>query len=344
MTTDSRSHLPDFCRLPRIAAVCGITQLAVILLFLSPLGVYPASLTSFLAASAFAQWLALASALLLCKAGPVLSRFSSPLSYALAATLSGMLSALAAWLVYVLDREFQYRALQHLHPAQFCLGTALMMALLSAVMLRYFYVRDQWRDQVRANAKASLQALQARINPHFLFNSMNTIAALVRRDPHTAELAIEDLSDLFRAALGDENAEATLAEELQIARQYLAIEQLRLGARLRMDWRLAADLPMQIRMPRLTLQPLFENAVIHGIAGLPEGGEIEVVAKAADGRVQLTISNPLPPGNPTVGHGHALDSIRRRLALYYGAPASLTETTDNGRFSIQLEIPNEPAA
>ncbi|MFM1783544.1 MAG: two-component system, LytT family, sensor histidine kinase AlgZ, partial [Pseudomonadota bacterium] len=80
-----------------------------------------------------------------------------------------------------------------------------------------------------ANAKASLQALQARINPHFLFNSMNTIAALVRRDPHTAESAIEDLSDLFRAALGDENAEATLAEELQIARQYLAIEQLRLG-------------------------------------------------------------------------------------------------------------------
>ncbi len=344
MTTDSRSHLPDFCRLPRIAAVCGITQLAVILLFLSPLGVYPASLTSFLAASAFAQWLALASALLLCKAGPVLSRFSSPLSYALAATLSGMLSALAAWLVYVLDREFQYRALQHLHPAQFCLGTALMMALLSAVMLRYFYVRDQWRDQVRANAKASLQALQARINPHFLFNSMNTIAALVRRDPHTAESAIEDLSDLFRAALGDENAEATLAEELQIARQYLAIEQLRLGTRLRIDWQLAADLPMQIRMPRLTLQPLFENAVIHGIAGLPEGGEIEVVAKAADGRVQLTISNPLPPGNPTVGHGHALDSIRRRLALYYGAPASLTETTDNGRFSIQLGIPNEPAA
>lgn len=344
MTTDSRSHLPDFCRLPRIAAVCGITQLAVILLFLSPLGVYPASLTSFLAASAFAQWLALASALLLCKAGPVLSRFSSPLSYALAATLSGMLSALAAWLVYVLDREFQYRALQHLHPAQFCLGTALMMALLSAVMLRYFYVRDQWRDQVRANAKASLQALQARINPHFLFNSMNTIAALVRRDPQTAEAAIEDLSDLFRAALGDENAEATLAEELQIARQYLAIEQLRLGTRLRLDWQLAADLPMQIRMPRLTLQPLFENAVIHGIAGLPEGGEIEVVAKAADGRVQLTISNPLPPGNPTVGHGHALDSIRRRLALYYGAPASLTETTDNGRFSIQLEIPNEPAA
>lgn len=344
MTTDSCSHLPDFCRLPRIAAVCGITQLAVILLFLSPLGVYPASLTSFLAASAFAQWLALASALLLCKAGPVLSRFSSPLSYALAATLSGMLSALAAWLVYVLDREFQYRALQHLHPAQFCLGTALMMALLSAVMLRYFYVRDQWRDQVRANAKASLQALQARINPHFLFNSMNTIAALVRRDPHTAESAIEDLSDLFRAALGDENAEATLAEELQIARQYLAIEQLRLGTRLRLDWQLAADLPMQIRMPRLTLQPLFENAVIHGIAGLPEGGEIEVVAKAADGRVQLTISNPLPPGNPTVGHGHALDSIRRRLALYYGAPASLTETTDNGRFSIQLGIPNEPAA
>lgn len=344
MTTDSRSNLPDFCRLPRIAAVCGITQLAVILLFLSPLGVYPANLTSFLAASAFAQWLALASALLLCKAGPVLSRFSSPLSYALAATFSGMLSALAAWLVYVLDREFQYLALQHLHPVQFCLGTALMMALLSAVMLRYFYVHDQWRDQVRANAKASLQALQARINPHFLFNSMNTIAALVRRDPHTAEAAIEDLSDLFRAALGDENAEATLAEELQIARQYLAIEQLRLGTRLRLDWQLAADLPMQIRMPRLTLQPLFENAVIHGIAMLPEGGEIRVTAASGKGLLQLSLCNPVADGQTIAGHGHALESIRRRLALYYGDKAELTADSNNGLFCVRIGIPHDSAA
>lgn len=344
MTTDSHSLLPDFCRLPRIAAVCGITQLAVILLFLSPLGVYPASLTSFLAASAFAQWLALASALLLCKVGPVLSRFSSPLPYVLAATLSGMLSALAAWLVYVLDREFQYRALQHLHPAQFCLGTALMMALLSAVMLRYFYVRDQWRDQVRANAKASLQALQARINPHFLFNSMNTIAALVRKDPQTAETAIEDLSDLFRAALGDENAEATLAEELQIARQYLAIEQLRLGSRLRIDWQLPSELPMHLRMPRLTLQPLFENAVIHGIAMLPEGGEIRVTAQSVQGLLQLSVCNPVAGAQTIAGHGHALESIRRRLALYYGNSAHITMDSSDGLFCIRIGIPHGPAA
>jgi two-component system sensor histidine kinase AlgZ len=344
MNAQAHSQLPDFCRLPRIAAVCGIMQLVVVLVFISPTRAEFGGLGAFAITSAFGQWLALTAAVVLCQSRGLLQHVRPVPAFILASLLPAVFSAAAAWLMFILDDTLGARLLQPIGVLRFVLSIALMMAILSAVMLRYFYIRDQWREQIRANAKASLQALQARINPHFLFNSMNTIAALVRRDPHTAESAIEDLSDLFRAALGDENAEATLAEELQIARQYLAIEQLRLGARLRVDWRLAADLPMQIRMPRLTLQPLFENAVIHGIAGLPEGGEIEVVLKHVDGQLQLTMSNPLPPGNPTLGHGHALDSIRRRLALYYGAHASLTESTDNGRFSIQLGIPNDPAA
>ena len=344
MNAQAHSQLPDFCRLPRIAAVCGIMQLVVVLLFISPTRAELGGPGAFAIASAFGQWLALTAAVVLCRARTWLQRFRSVPAFVLASLLPAAFSAAAAWLMYILDDTLGARLLQPVGALRFVLSIALMMGILSAVMLRYFYVRDQWREQVRANAKASLQALQARINPHFLFNSMNTIAALVRRDPQTAEAAIEDLSDLFRAALGDENAEATLAEELQIARQYLAIEQLRLGTRLRVDWQLPADLPMQIRMPRLTLQPLFENAVIHGIAALAEGGVIEVVAHNTDGRLQLSISNPLPPANATAGHGHALDSIRRRLALYYGARAGLTETAGNGRFSIRLGVPNDPAA
>lgn len=333
--------LPDFCRLPRIAAVCGITQLAVILLFLSPLGVHPGGATTFLAASAFAQWLALSAAVLLCRLGPALSGLPLALASAVASTSVGMVSALAAWLLYVLDRELQYRALQHLGAVQFSLGTALMMALLCVVMLRYFYVREQWQAQVKANAAAALQALQARINPHFLFNSMNTIAALVRKDAATAERAVEDLSDLFRAALGDDRADATLAEELQLVRQYLAIEQLRLGARLHVDWNLAADLPLQCRLPRLLLQPLFENAVLHGIVPRPEGGTIRVDAEAAGAGLRLSLSNPLPLAAEPAGHGHghALPSVRRRLELYYGGRARLQTAHENGRFVTRLELP-----
>lgn len=335
----SGQPLPDFCRPPRIAAVCGIVQLAVVLLFLSPLGVHPGGPTAFLAASAFAQWLALSAAVLLCRLGPALAGLPLVLASAAASTLVGMVSALAAWLLYVLDRELQYRALQHLGAVQFSLGTALMMALLCAVMLRYFYVREQWQAQVKANAAAALQALQARINPHFLFNSMNTIAALVRKDPATAERAVEDLSDLFRAALGDERADASLAEELQVVRQYLAIEQLRLGERLQVQWDLADDLP-DCRLPRLLLQPLFENAVLHGIAPRAEGGTIRVRVVQADGRLRLTLSNPLESDAGGVhGHGHALASVTRRLELYYGGRAYLQTAREDGLFVTRLELP-----
>ncbi|MFZ9347531.1 MAG: sensor histidine kinase [Arenimonas sp.] len=344
MSAEPHSLLPDFCRLPRIAAVCGIMQLVVVLLFISPTRAELGGPGAFAIASAFGQWLALTAAVVLCRARGWLQRFRPVPAFVLASLLPAAFSAAAAWLMFILDDTLGARILQPVGALRFVLSIALMMAILSAVMLRYFYVRDQWRDQVRANAKASLQALQARINPHFLFNSMNTIAALVRRDPQTAESAIEDLSDLFRAALGDENAEASLAEELQIARQYLAIEQLRLGTRLRVDWQLPADLPMQLRMPRLTLQPLFENAVIHGIAMLPEGGEIRVTAVSGKGLLQLSLCNPVADGQTIAGHGHALESIRRRLALYYGDKAELTADSNNGLFCVRIGIPHDSAA
>lgn len=344
MSLGAHSRLPDFCRLPRIAAVCGIMQLVVVLLFLSPTRAELGGIGAFAIASAFGQWLALTATLVLCKSRRLLAALRPPAGFVIATLLPALITAVAAWLMFILDDTLGARLLQPLGGWRFALSIALMMAILCAVMLRYFYVRDQWQEQVRANAKASLQALQARINPHFLFNSMNTIAALVRRDPLTAETAIEDLSDLFRAALGDENAEATLAEELHIARQYLAIEQLRLGARLRVDWQLPDNLPLQLRLPRLILQPLFENAVNHGIARLPEGGEIRVVAEIGQGLLQFRIVNPLADGHTASGHGHALDSIRRRLTLYYGDRAHLSIERSAGLFGIRFGIPHDASA
>jgi two-component system, LytTR family, sensor histidine kinase AlgZ len=339
MNDSASSALPDFCRLPRIAAVCGVAQLAVVLVFLSPNQSPPGSWQGFLFVSAFAQWLALAAALSLCKSRSLLSRFRPVPAYFLAALIPALITAIAAWLVYFLDRELGYGLTRNMSVGRFTGGIAIMVALLCGVLLRYFYVLEQWQEQVKAHAKASLQALQARINPHFLFNSMNTIAALVRRDPKTAETAIEDLSDLFRAALGDEQTESTLAQELQIARQYLAIEQLRLGARLRIAWQLADDLPMHCKMPRLLLQPLFENAVAHGVALLPEGGRIDFSA-GVDGKcLQFEIRNPLAVEHDRPGLGHAQLSVQQRLKLAFGAQANVSGQLHGDEYVCRLRIP-----
>src|SRR5690606_5465417 len=144
------------------------------------------------------------------------------------------------------------------YQAVFVGGVAALAAIITAAALRYFYVQQQWAEQVQAKADAEVRALQARIRPHFLFNSMNSIASLVRRDPATAERAIEDLSDLFRAALGAGQGPATLDEEIILAERFLAIEKLRLGDRLKVDWQREDDLPLTLSMPRLILQPLVE--------------------------------------------------------------------------------------
>lgn len=142
-------------------------------------------------------------------------------------------------------------------------GSAAVEALITALALRYFYVIDRWEAQVGAHARAEVDALQARIRPHFLFNSMNMIASLLRRDPEVAERAVLDLSDLFRAALGAGEGNSTLTEEVQLAERYLDIEQLRLGERLQVEWHKTEPLPWALAMPRLMLQPLLENAVLH---------------------------------------------------------------------------------
>lgn len=341
MTESKSLYLPDICLLPRIAAVCGVAQLVVVLIFLAPSKNSFISPTEFLFASAFAQWLALTTAIVLCKARVWVNRLQPILGFSVASVLPAVVTALASGLVFFLDNELATGYFRDLNALRFISGIALMVGMLCAVLLRYFYVQDQWQAQVQAHAKVSLQALQARINPHFLFNSMNTIAALVRKDPKTAEKAIEDLSDLFRAALGDENMHSTLADELQIAKQYLAIEQLRFGERLRMQWQLADDLPMHCRMPRLIVQPLLENAVGHGIALLPEGGEIIFRAKKDKVKLVIELRNPINSERSHVGHGHALESVRRRLELYFGASARLESYIQNGFYHCTISLPCE---
>jgi uncharacterized protein YigA (DUF484 family) len=214
-------------------------------------------------------------------------------------------------------------------------------ALLGAAMLRYFYVLAEWQARLAAVAHARVEALQARIRPHFLFNSMNTVAALVRVDAAAAERTVEDLSELFRAALGqDDTHSGTLGEELQLVDRYLAIEQLRLGERLRVRRELH-DLPLEASMPTLLLQPLVENAVRHGIQPLREGGEIVLRGVREGGAVRIEIDNPLAEAPTIGGSGHGLNNVRQRVAYHFGPRASMEAGPRGTRFIVALRVPVE---
>jgi two-component system sensor histidine kinase AlgZ len=333
--------LPDLCRLPRIAAGLGVAQLVVVVLALAPRAGHRWSLAEFAAASLFALWLALIVAVVLCKTRPVIERLPRWIGGLVAVALPVAAAAFGAVVVHKLDLGFGlHLSLPEEDAVRFASSAAVLTGVISVVALRYFYVREQWQAQLQAQAKAQVDALQARINPHFLFNSMNTIASLVRSDPATAERAVEDLADLFRAALGAGEGESTLAEELALCERYLSIEKLRLGDRLRVAWELADPLPRTLRLPRLVLQPLVENAVVHGIARLPQGGEITIAVAVRDGALHVRVGNPaLAPRERDAGNRHAQGSIARRLEYQFGPRTTLTRTFAEGYYACELTLP-----
>jgi two-component system sensor histidine kinase AlgZ len=214
--------------------------------------------------------------------------------------------------------------------------------IVTALLLRYFFVTHQWQKHVRAEALSRIQALQARIRPHFLFNSMNTIAALTRTDPKRAEEAVEDLADLFRATLRDSHSPLRLKEELELTRIYQRIEALRLGARLAVRWDVGA-LPMRAFVPGLTVQPLLENAIYHGIEPLERGGTVTISGRVVDGEIELVVSNPVAQdaasGAQRTGNRLALDNIRQRLDLAYGGRGSLSVDQQPDCYKVTVRFP-----
>jgi two-component system sensor histidine kinase AlgZ len=342
MSEDTRVHwLPDFCRLPRIAAVMAIAELVVVVVRLAPHAGTRWSVTEFVAASAFALWLALVMAVVYCKARPLMEGLPMPVGIVAALLMPLVVGAVGAWTVQGLDVGLG----THFTPPisrrwQFVGSVAALSTLIAALSLRYFYVSEQWRARVHAASKAQVEALQARIRPHFLFNSMNTIASLVRTDPATAERAVEDLSELFRAALGAGEGESTLGEELTLAERYLAIEALRLGPRLRVAWNIDAQAPRELRMPRLVLQPLLENAVLHGVARLPAGGQVDIDVAKERNSLRIEVRNPaLPARERDGGNRHAQDSVAQRLAYHFGSEARIVRGYQDGTYRCQLTLP-----
>ena len=182
-------------------------------------------------------------------------------------------------------------------------------------------------------------ALQARIRPHFLFNTLNSVLGLIREDPKRAEAMLENLADLFRAVMADSRALVPFSQELALAKAYIAIEEIRFGTRLRVNW-LCDMAPANALVPPLLLQPLVENAVLHGVAPLEAGATISVEAYEDDHSLIVFVRNPIPE-DPQVraGNSIALDNIRERLALHFDVEARLKVDTVNGEFVVCVQIP-----
>jgi two-component system, LytTR family, sensor histidine kinase AlgZ len=210
-------------------------------------------------------------------------------------------------------------------------------AIMTGILLVYFNLRG--RALSPAITEARLQALQARIRPHFLFNAINAVLSLIRSDPRRAETALEDMADLFRVLMADNRQLVPLQSELDLCRQYVALEKLRLGDRLRMNWE-HDNVPMDALIPPLVLQPLLENAVYHGIEPIAEGGEICIKLYRNRNEVHLLLSNPYRRGGDH-HHGNkmALSNIRERLALHFDAEARLMTKVTDHLYQVHIVIP-----
>ena len=321
--------LPELCTPEALLSLVLLAELLVLVLVLAePL--QPAFDWVRLAlTSLFVQWLVLLSAAALCRLRPWLMRLPQALAGMLCGGLVVALTLACTWAA----GHFGLAAPRPLEgQLNLYLRHGLIALIMSGLVLRYFWLQSQWRRQQQAELRARLEALQARIRPHFLFNSLNSIASLVAIDPDKAEQAVLDLSDLFRASLARPGSLVAWRDELALAQRYLSIERYRLGERLRLDWRIDG-VPDDLPIPQLTLQPLLENAIIHGVQPRIDGGLVEVRAEYADGHFHLCVSNPLATREAAESGGTrlALGNIEARLTALFGPDASLSIERRDGR-------------
>lgn len=295
----------------------------------------------FLLLSVYLQWIGICSAAALCLirqyAGNRSSRSVVMISYLM---LLGVTFAITE-VTFIAGRYSGFSLLlAHSSHMEFLGRSLAICAVVAALALRYFWLRSDWQQRAQAEMRARLEALQARIEPHFLFNSLNSAAALIAIRPDDAETALEDLAQLLRARLAsDAPAQVTLAEEMALVQAYVRIERLRLESRLQMTVDIAEH-AWQCSVPTLSLQPLVENAIGHGIARLPAGGTVAVSAWIHGERLHVRVSNPLAADTPAVpGNRQALDNIERRLALRHGDEAGMTITNRDNRFTVEMHLP-----
>jgi two-component system sensor histidine kinase AlgZ len=328
---DNNYFLPDLCKSTSLIILIIATEIiAIVFLLLKPW--HEITLEAFGWISLYLQWITLFSSALLCSVRKHLMNLPNTLAAMLAFILIvTVIISLSVFLEWLQTGEISW---------QKPLRNGLIGTMLAALLIRYLYVSSELSRQSKAELTARLEALQARIRPHFLFNSMNTIASLIAIDPDKAEKAVEDLSALFRATLGNHNTAVSIDEEIKLCKRYIAMEQLRLGNRLTVSWQLD-DLPTTATIPLLTLQPIIENAIYHGIQPSSKPGWIEISISAKTpyestetngSELTLKVANSLPLNKTSSHSGQkmALGNIQARLKAIYGEETNMkAEVIDN---------------
>ena len=328
MTKETQITLPDFRNLGILLRATLALQALGALAALAHASDLAGALALFFRYAAYLEPPLLSAMLILFLAAPKLA--GMPKRHALAACMAASMFSAAFWHVFLQGQAPDADS-----------ASLLRTLLLAGSAAGLILVGLDWRARrlSPALAEARLQALQARIRPHFLFNSINSVLSLMRSNPARAENALENLAELYRVLMADNRQLSPLGREMELARAYLDLEALRLGERLQVDWRVD-NAPADALLPALVLQPLLENAVCHGIEPRPDGGRIGVDIFARDAQLNVVVRNPCladAPARP--GNRMALSNIRERLALHFDAEARLSAHRVGDEFVVQVVLP-----
>jgi two-component system, LytTR family, sensor histidine kinase AlgZ len=325
--TGAGIRLPNFCNLGVMLRSLVVANLFVLAAAVVRSSTLTALGYELLVMAAYCEPVLIASLAALCAA----RRWLHAIGYAASLAVIAAFEVSMAWLATSVGGEmFADRSMPF---AQ----VAFLTLFVTGCLMAYFDLRA--RALAPAVAEARIQALQARIRPHFLYNSINAVLSLIRSEPRRAERALEDMADLFRVLMADNRTLAPIANEVELARQYLALEGLRLGERLRVTWRIET-MPHDALMPPLVLQPLVENAVYHGIEPSEAGGEIEIDVALSGNQLVMSLTNPVPAAaRHSTGNRMALVNIRERLQLHFDAEASMKSEVRDGTYRVTIRVP-----
>jgi len=341
--TDEIHFLPNFCRGRAFFGIVLIAELLAIVITLIARRISENLFQDLLLISLFVQWIALASAAALCGARRFLNtlppRRAFGFAYLLLLAVVLAVSEASVWVLWLTGAVSSPRPDWY---AYFHIQNFTVAAILNALALRYFLARHQLQQRTLSEARARLDAARARLRPHFLFNTMNIITSLIRSAPDKAETAVVDMADLFRSMINESENLVPVNHEIAFAQKYLDIEALRFDTRLQVEWGIG-KFPRRAVMPVLTLQPLLENAIQHGIEPSPTGGTIGIRLWEDGETLHISVTNPLPRTKSksavTAGSERMLDNLRLRLASHYGEAAQLDIQEDRDRFTATVSFP-----
>lgn len=344
LAPDPQALIPNFCAGEAVWLLVFVMEMMALVLTLFTAQRGAEAMQTLLMFSLYLQWMGICSAIVLCTTRRVMTKSSVGMVFFVCWGLLMLVTTVIADGAWWLSRVIPIGEPIGEPQQSFVLRNVAISAILSLLLLRYFWGRAQLQAQVKADAQTQYLALQARIRPHFLFNSLNSIASLIATKPDQAEEMVLDLSELFRASLDKRNTLVKVSDEVEFVKTYMRIETVRLGDKLWVNWHIAPD-AVDARIPLLILQPLVENAVHHGVSRLRGRGGIDVSVRREAQWLHIEVENPVPPDDAPKREstGVALENIAQRLKLIYGDAAQLKQgaaRTPNGPvYRAEIKVP-----